>query len=276
MNARTPPRFASRIPMLLWRLQTAPDFDAAEPTHAGLRYREQAGKGRAPAADVYLPPGDGPHPSVVIVHGGGFLIGSRRMKPVRYLATRFVAAGLAVATFDYRLIFRGGRLHEASEDVCAMFSWWHAQAEAWGLDPARVSTLGMSAGATLTALHAGAAEEPLHRVVVLFGLQDFTRMTGAGPRMLRRLLLRTSDAETWREASPMTRCLTEAPVLVLHGDADTLVDVEHSRGLVDARQAQGLPTELEVYPGAPHGFFLEGDRPPAPEALDRILRFLEA
>ena len=94
----------------LWLLATPPAFEPRLPHAEAERFRSRRARGIAPLADVYLPDGPGPHPSVIIVHGGGFVIGSRRMKPVRYLATRLCAAGYAAAALDYRMIFRGGRL----------------------------------------------------------------------------------------------------------------------------------------------------------------------
>ena len=107
-------------------------FDAVEPVHRGLRYRARTSpRHRAPRVDVYLPPGHGPWPSVVLVHGGGFLIGSRQMKPIRYLSTHLTQAGFAVAAVDYRLVGRGGRLHRAVEDVAWTGGCATLRASAW-------------------------------------------------------------------------------------------------------------------------------------------------
>ena len=276
MNAARPGR-PQGLATLLWRLRTAPAFEPLPPTHADEAYREgQPGGGVPPLADVYVPGGGATagQPSVVIVHGGGFLIGSRRMKPVLFLATRLVEAGFLVATFDYRLIFRGGRLDEALEDVAAMLDWWRGPcAERFGHDADRISLLGMSAGATLTSLHAG-VDPGLHRVVTCFGLQDFAWMGGPGARLVRRLLLRSGDPAAWRARSPVERCMTETPVMILHGAADGFVDPTHSKRLAAAREARGLPTQLALYDGAPHGFFMESDQPAAVQATEDILTFL--
>ena len=43
--------------------------------------------------------------------------------------------------------------------------------------------------------------------------------------------------------------LTDAPVLVLHGDRDTIVPVSHGRTLFEAA---GQPKHLHVFPGLGH------------------------
>ena len=51
--------------------------------------------------DAYLPGSPGPHPGVILIHGGGFRFGEREWE--RYLATALVDAGFAAFSIDYRL-----------------------------------------------------------------------------------------------------------------------------------------------------------------------------
>jgi len=53
-------------------------------------------------ADVFLPTGTGPHPVVLWIHGGALIFGDRRMLPAEQRA-RYLRAGLAVVSIDYRL-----------------------------------------------------------------------------------------------------------------------------------------------------------------------------
>ena len=93
------------------------EFDIdVPPTEPDVRYRAHVAPGIEPHADIYVP-ATCSGASVVLVHGGAFVIGSRRGKPIRYLASRLYAAGIAVCAIDYRLIFRGGRIDEAVTDV---------------------------------------------------------------------------------------------------------------------------------------------------------------
>ena len=160
-DATTIPPKSSGILRSLWDLASPPAFTPRLANVEGVCYSDRPGGGVAPLADIYLPDGRGPHPSVLLIHGGGFVIGSRHMKPVRYLATRLCEAGIAATAIDYRLIFRGGRLAEALADVDAAARWWNAASECYGIDPKRTAVAGFSAGATLAVLAAAAAPNAL-------------------------------------------------------------------------------------------------------------------
>ncbi len=60
-----------------------------------------------------------------------------------------------------------------------------------------------------------------------------------------------------------------APVLILHGTADTVVPVQQARDYEAAIQASGKPYESHYYDGAPHGVGLNG-----PTVADSMLRAL--
>ncbi len=235
---------------LLTPLQFAP----AEPTVRDEPYRPtRVGRGLPPLLDVYLPPGPGPHPSVVLVHGGGWVIGSRRMKPMRYLATLLLEAGLAVCIPEYRMVFRGGRLDEALSDVVTAIRWWLAAGERFGLDPDRVALSGLSAGATLSVLAADAMRDVrFSRVVPVFGVYDFSEMHGGVGRLIGPLFLRGHDPVS---ASPLHRAPLPGPVTLMHGTADTLVPHGQAVALRDRWIEQGGDVELLSYEGLPHAFF---------------------
>jgi acetyl esterase/lipase len=241
------------IAAALWSLRGRPPGPEVRPTEAAVRYRTHARPGVAPLADVYLP-ADPTGASVLLVHGGAFVIGSRRMKPMRYLAARLCAAGIAVCAIDYRLIFRGGRLGEAIDDVGDALSFWSARAAQRGLDDRAVSLVGLSAGASLAMLVAARASVPVHGLACCFGLYDLDDLRGAR-RVLPRLLLGTGDRTAWRDRSPSGAPQPAVPTLLLHGSDDRLVPVEQAQRLAAHREAIGLPTRLVIYPGAPHGFF---------------------
>jgi acetyl esterase len=223
------------------------------PVVHAIRYRDDHKRGIAPLADVYVPRNP-TGSSAVILHGGAFVFGSRQMKPVRYLASRLCEAGVAACAIDYRLIFRGGGLTEALDDVGSALAFWQQRTQWLALDPARISLVGLSAGATLALL--GAAREPsVSRVVGCFGLYDVDHLRGRVAELLPRLLMRTPNRQHWGERLPKGARHTPVPTLLLHGEGDGVIPAVQSRRLAEAREALGLPTRLVVYPDAPHGFF---------------------
>ena len=259
----------------LWLLAAPLGVPTTAPTNAGLRYREAHRPGIPPRVDVYVPEGQGPHPSVVLIHGGGFLIGSRGMKPTRYLATQLVEAGFAVAVPDYRLVFRGGRLEEGVDDIEDAIAWWSAQSERFDLDPARIATFGISAGAALMWLALGRARQEPSAIVSLYGLYDFSWLSGARAGWLRRRLLRSRDPRVWRARSPLSHADFPAPTLLVHGDRDAMAPLTQAEAMKSARDNARLATRLFVARGGPHGFMSDARSALTHSALQVILAFLK-
>lgn len=235
-------------------LLTPLQFTPTEPSHRDEPYRpERIGRGIPPLADVYLPPGDGPHRSVVLVHGGGWVLGHRRMKPMRYLASQLLEQGYAVYIPEYRMVFRGGRLDEAVDDTTCAIKWWLESADRFGLDRAGVSLAGLSAGATLMMLAADNLKEVgFRRLLAVFGVYDFTEMHGGIGKLIRPLFLREHVP---RSVSPLHREPHPSPVTLFHGTADTLVPHSQAVALKERWNAQGGRVDLVSYEGLPHAFF---------------------
>jgi acetyl esterase len=88
-------------------------------------------------------------PGVVMIHGGGFIIGSVQAEHAGAARTA-IDTGAVVVSVEYRLApehpYPAG-LH----DCYAALSFLHAEADALGVDPARVALLGASAGGGLAA-----------------------------------------------------------------------------------------------------------------------------
>ncbi len=64
------------------------------------------------------------------------------------------------------------------------------------------------------------------------------------------------------------------PVLLLQGEADTVVPVQNSRALEAALSALGRPVQSHYYAGASHGFFFDPQW--HDDALARVTSFLRS
>src|SRR5262245_27304518 len=100
-------------------------------------------------ADVIVPPGAPPFPTVLYLHGGGWSIGS----PASHgkLARRLcVGARAVVVNVDYRLAPEHP-FPAPLDDCVAAARWTRANAQRYGADPDRLAIGGDSAGGNLSA-----------------------------------------------------------------------------------------------------------------------------
>ena len=99
---------------------------------------------------VYTPPGDGPFPILVWIHGGGWVIGSLEAADAtsRRLA---LGANCVVASVDYRLAPEA-KFPAAAEDCYAATAWVARNASDIGGDGRRIAVGGGSAGGNLAAV----------------------------------------------------------------------------------------------------------------------------
>lgn len=105
-------------------------------------------------ADVYRPEGDGPHPWVLVVHGGSWRSGDKGDAPA--VSHALAQAGFMVFDLRYRLApahpFPAG-----AQDVFCALGQIQSRAQEFGVDPHRGAVLGRSAGAQLAAVAGYAA-----------------------------------------------------------------------------------------------------------------------
>ena len=78
------------------------------------------------------------------------------------------------------------------------------------------------------------------------------------------------NRELWERLSPFNEVQNvETPTLIMGGESDWNVPIQNSEQLYQALRRRGVPTQLVVYPGQPHGLR------PASYQLDRYNRYLE-
>lgn len=98
--------------------------------------------------DVFRPRAEGPHPMLLWVHGGGFVVGRRFL--ARHLGTALAARGFVFATTDYSLAF-DERYPAPLRQVTAALRTLVDDPGRFGLDPSSVALGGDSAGAQIAA-----------------------------------------------------------------------------------------------------------------------------
>ncbi|MFI5529232.1 alpha/beta hydrolase fold domain-containing protein [Kitasatospora sp. NPDC051853] len=218
--------------------------------------------------------GSGPRPAVVYVHGGGWKIGGREDG---YPWGRwFTDRGYDVFTIDYRLLphadWRSG-----VGDVKAAVGWVRDNAGTLGVDPARISLFGESAGGHLALMAAYTEGDPVfpptepHRdtsvrtVLSFYGTTDFDDAVAnsTAPDLIRRATreyvggTKEQQPERWYASSPVHHVRPGLPpTLSVHGEDDRLIPVSQSRLLGQALAGAGVEHRTVELPWSSHLFDL--------------------
>jgi acetyl esterase/lipase len=231
--------------------------------------------------DLHLPEGNAPFPTVLWIHGGGWLEGSRIWMPETIapfgLHEKLLGRGYAVADVDYRLA-REAQYPAQLVDVQAAIRWLRMFSGELRLDAARFATLGESAGGHLAAMAAlaGEGETAIQAVVDWYGACELDFRDGDDPNTSPALLLGGAIGERRdfaRWASPLHRVHAGAPpFLLMHGVDDQIVPFEQSAAMAQALRAQGVRADLYPVEGAGHCF--EGC-PEIGKLLDASIDFLD-
>jgi acetyl esterase/lipase len=265
----------------------------------GVRIREAVvyARPRGPLRlDLALPPGGGPHPVVLLVHGGGWSAGERihLRDEMRILA----GLGYAAASIDYRLMDHGApnRFPAAVADARCAVRYLRRNAADLGLDAERMAAVGFSAGGHLAQMLATApdvegldagcgdvATSPAVRAAIAYyapsDLRPAAPFGRAADRIITRFLGATRRARPDRAAlaSPIAHVDgRDAAMLLVHGTADTVVPVNQSRRMRAALSHAGVPVRYVEIPDAPHGFRMFGRRLPVRPGTCTSLAFLRA
>ena len=207
-------------------------------------------------------------PCIYWMHGGGLILGSNRGDDPRF--DRWCPRlGCVGASVDYALAPES-RYPGPLEDCYAGLQWLHAHADELGIDATRIGIGGASAGAGLAAglalLARDRGELPVAFQALIYPMIDDRQITVSSqwndpvwPPVANRygwdsyLGDLTGDAVPYYAAAARATELRGLPptylsVGALDGFADE--DIDYANRLRHA----GVPVELHVYPGAPHGF----------------------
>jgi len=124
---------------------------APEPPQAQVHDAETPGPHGPVPVRVYSPDGDGTdRPCLVWVHGGAFVGGDLEMPEADWTARQVCErAGAVVVSVDYRLCTGGVHYPVPHDDVVAAVRWVRDHADELGVDRARISLGGASAGGNL-------------------------------------------------------------------------------------------------------------------------------
>jgi len=195
--------------------------------------------GQALQLDLYRQdPAAKPSAVVVWIHGADSGFAAKAPTP----AAALVTPGFAVASIDYRT-GPGSTLTTQVADAKAAIRWLRANAKTYNLDAAKIAAMGFGPGGEVAALlgtagdvkelegDEGNLDQPsrVQAVVDLAGPMD--------PGAVNPVAYVTKD---------------DAPVLILHGTADSKVSTRDSQKFVSALKVAGVNSTLDLQVGAGH------------------------
>lgn len=228
-------------------------------------------------ADLRRPPGKGPHPVALFVHGG-FWRARYDLTHAGHVCAALTAHGVATWNLEYRRVGNtGGGWPGTFEDVNNAFRFVSQMSKRYELDLRRLIVMGHSAGGQL-ALALAAHQPSLRRAVSLAGVLDLRRawelhlshdavaeFLGGPPRQV---------PEHYREASPFELDLKNVAQFLAHGAEDDVVPISLSRAYCQAKKKRGENADLLEFPHAGHFELIDPRSAIWPALRDRILKLL--
>ena len=196
-------------------------------------------------------------PVIVFAHGGSWRSGDP--EDYGFLARAFVPKGFVVVLAGYRLVKEGapdGVYPAMIEDTARVIQWTHEDIAQYGGDPDRIILAGHSAGAYNVMMatlerqwlsEKGVDPDAIAAVVGMSGPYDFfpfdseSTIAAFGP---------ASDPEATQTFNHVRG--DAPPILLVHGEKDSLVRPRNSRELAQLIETAGGSATLLLYPDMEH------------------------
>lgn len=207
-------------------------------------------------------------PLVVMPHGGPI---SRDVLGFDFLRQFLVSRGYAVLQMN----FRGSGGYGSAWQYAAHQDWGGLTYDdvidgtRWAIkegyaDPRRACVVGWSFGGYVALLGAQRNPDLFRCAVSIAGVSDLGMLVDSSSHYVGSSVIKAQvgeDDETLDRNSPRLHAAEfGAPVLLLHGDRDPIVQEKHSVAMATALKRAGKPYKYVVLPGADHSVRLGRDR----------------
>lgn len=245
-----------------------------------LVHRETIGVSAQQKVLVYRAVGDGgAKPVLIFFHGGSWRSGNP--DDYGFIARALVPEGFTVVLAGYRLV-PGGEYPAMLEDTASAIAWASRNIARYGGDPDKIFIAGHSAGAynvVQVALERrwlsreGLDPAIIKGVIGLSGPYDFLPLDSDSTKAA------FGGAENLPATQPINHVRSDAaPMLLVHGEKDTLVKPRNTRALSAAITAAGGNSTPVFFSGMDHNATLLALASPWRHdraVLDAIVNFAE-
>ena len=213
------------------------------------------GQGVTMGGILYRPDTAEPRAAIVVLHGwqpagtnGASVVEARAR---RYSDEGYVALALSLRGWPPSSGADDCGLRQP-DDVVAAAAWLRAQP---GVLADRVGLVGFSQGGQV-ALLAASRDARIRAVVAYYPVTDVAlwKTTTTNADIPGYISAVCEPGGTAPRSPALTGASPVAPILLVHGDADTRVPTEQSRLMASVLASAGRRAELFLVPGAQHGF----------------------
>lgn len=209
--------------------------------------------------DVWLPRGKGPHPVVVMIHGGCWQTEIATRDIMNYIADDLRKNGIAVWNIEYRGVDRGGGYPNTYLDVGAAADRLRREAKGLNLDLTTTIAIGHSAGGHLALWLA--ARQALAKDTPLRGADPLpidVAISQAGIADLRAAIQRDGHAcgtdapkamagNAFALTSPPEMPFSKARQIQFHTDKDRIAPPAYADDYAAAMAKRGVTVETHVH-----------------------------
>lgn len=215
-----------------------------------------------PRYEVYRPAKPNGAAALVLGGGGYFRI---QIGTAKEVAARLNARGITAVILYYRLPGDGWNADAPFQDAQRTLRLLRLGARRWGLDPARIGVVGMSAGGHLAGMLATRGGHDFYPKIdaadQLSGVPAFAAMiypvvslrppldTTQTSKKLASLPNYRDDYSVEAQVGPET-----PPVFLAHATDDPIANVEHSQRMFAAMIAAKRPVEMHIFEKGGHSF----------------------
>jgi acetyl esterase/lipase len=228
--------------------------------------------GPAPSqvAELFAPKTKGPHPVVILLHGGCFLKQYEGFAQTSALAADLAERGYAVWNVEYRKLGEAGAGYPGTfQDVATGIDALRAEAPKYGLDLKRVIAMGHSAGGHLALWAASRGKIPagsplrtgdplkIGAVISLAGIGDLDGQGDVfalpcGVDTLAKLIDHDHRKQPYADTSPAALLPSGAKVVMVHGVFDPVMPPYTGRDYALQVRKAGDKADVVVIPDAAH------------------------
>lgn len=242
--------------------------------------------------DIWYPRDNAtPTPTLVYIHGGGWIFGSKEGSVYQFLP--YLEKGWRVVNVEYRMA--GNSLAPGSvEDTRCALRWIYRNAKQWNFDTSKIVLTGHSAGGHLSLMTGmlpdgtdldnrcyanekyGDVKMKVAAIINWYGITNVNDVI-QGENVKNYAVMwmgsQPNSAEVAKKVSPLSYVREGLPpILTIHGDKDSVVPYSHATRLKEALDKAKVTNKLFTIKNGDHGMFELKDYILANEEIWKFLK----